>query len=649
MSADIAIGCCRIEARAKPGSGLAWADEASQRAFGARVQALVLAMLDELLAPYLTRLGAGAVPRTLALNLKLDARDLAGAAPLARTHLRNRLIEAIAAAVASAPPGGAKTVPRATAADRPPAPAVLTSTEPVLGLLLRWHEGRQLEYRLALLSAEALTTLIEGVLGELAARPGAASAATSERAAVVEQPEVPATRGGRGPGRHALRAALRSLVEAAAALEPGARRPAQTRLARASEAASRAARRARAAVAPLKAGETGDPPRATSEQGADGSALERRRRPVPGAAAPAAATSGGGRGASPRAAGSSPGQGSPLADGRYEVESLLPFLALQPLARHGILDALAAAGGPADPVSALLFATALRTLAPPADGRWSAAQQVAAALCCGREAPFDGAALLALARDATGICELASAAVAGTLIAGHRPGLPLPILRDGDRLVVFESEGLYPLCRLSAARIADAFAGREEIFFLADPDLPLLRELDSAGVRAAATGTPARGESWAALAVRGWRGMTNLDPARASAVGRRLPEAEASAQRAGEVWRALTAERPLVPDGAAGPSFRDFDRTAAILAGFALADIAWTLLGHDPAAWAEPDPLLAVERFADLSGTLVFTADEVIVTLPLGARFADLRDCGLLATVRSVPWWPGRILSFRGG
>jgi len=644
MSDDIAIRHCRIEARASPGSGLAWADEAAQRAFGARVQALVMAMLDELLAPYLARLGTRTVPRTLALDVRLDARDLAGAAPLARTHLRSRLIEAIAAVLSA--PGQAKSAPRVEAAVQRPAIASGASAEPVLELLLRWHEGRQLEYRLTLLSGEAMTMLIERLLAELAARPSHRAVAT--RAATVEEPKVPAARGGRKSGRHALRVALRSLVEAAvAAPAPGAPRRTQARLARAADSARRAARRAGTAVTRRKPGETGEHP-AAAKGAVDRSALARRRRPAPRPVLPAA-TSEGRRRPSPRPAESRPGQAAAPAAGRYEIESLLPFLALQPLARHGILEAVAAIGGAAEPVSALAFATALRTLAPPAQGRWSGAQQACAALCCGREAPFDGAALLALAREASGICELASAAVAGALIAGHRRGLPLPLLRDGDRLVVFESEGLYPLGRLSAARIADAFAGSGEIFFLADANSALLREVDSAGLGAAASGAPSRGESWTALAVRGWRGMTNLDPVRASAVGRRLPEAERSAQRAGEVWRALTAERPLVPDDAASPPFMDFDRTAAILAGFALADIAWALFRHDPAAWAQPDPLLAVERFADLSGTLALTGDEAIVTLPLGARFADLRDAGLLGSIRGVPWWPGLTLSFRGG
>ncbi|HYD38920.1 MAG TPA: hypothetical protein VEA60_14970, partial [Allosphingosinicella sp.] len=624
MSEDIAIRHCRIEARARSGSGLAWADEAAQRAFGARVQALVLAMLDELLAPYLARLEPGAVPSALVLDLRLDPSDLAGAAPLARTHLRARMTEAIAAALASAP-SRAERPPRAPPV-RPTAVAAASApVRPRLELLLAWHGDRQLGYRLALLSRAALAALVEGVLAELAARPGAGAGAR-RGAAAISDADAALPAGGR-PGRHALREILRSLVEAAAeALAPDAGRPKQALLARAAARARRAVRNGRAAAEQRRRTESGEERGATADRAAADPAVEHPPRPASGRSERAApprsrpkptVVAGESRSCAP----------APLADGLYEIESVLPFLALQPLARHGILAAIAAIGADsAEAVAALAFATALRTLDPPAAaGRWSKSQQASAARCSGRDEPFEGAALLAAARSAGEVGDLAAGVVAAALIAGHRPGLPLPLVRDDDCPVVFESEGLYPLGRLDAARIAEAFAESGEIFFVADPKPDLLREIDAAGLGAVASGTPVRGESWTALAVRGWRGMTNLPPARAAAFGPRLPEAERSAIRASEVWRALTAERPLLPDGAGGPAFAAFDRASALLAGFALADLAWTLFRRDPAAWAEPDPLLAVERFGDLTGTLRLTADEAVITLPLGARFADLR------------------------
>jgi hypothetical protein len=327
---------------------------------------------------------------------------------------------------------------------------------------------------------------------------------------------------------------------------------------------------------------------------------------------------------------------------------------LQRLAGHGILAAAAALDecpGEAESIAGLAYAIALRSQDRPAEGgRWSASQRADAARLAGRSEPPEAAGLLAAARDAREICDAAAGAVGAILIAGHRAGLPLPLLADTGRLVVFESEGLFPLCRLSGPRVAEAFAGRDESFFVACPDPALLRDIDTAGLLAVAAGPPARGESWrSAVAGRGWRGMTNLSPGRFKALAPGLPAAERAARRASEVWRALTCDRPLVPGSSPDEELLELDRTAALLAGFALADIAWTLCGLDPAAWAEPDPLLAVERFADLSATLDVAPDRVTVRLPLGARFTHLRDAGLLETVDRVPWWPGRAIAFEGG
>lgn len=87
----------------------------------------------------------------------------------------------------------------------------------------------------------------------------------------------------------------------------------------------------------------------------------------------------------------------------------------------------------------------------------------------------------------------------------------------------------------------------------------------------------------------------------------------------------------------------------ALLAGFALSEIGLALARCDADAWADPDPLLAIDRFASLSGDVVVEDACVRVVLPLGRRFIDLRNAGLLATRGGVPWWPGRRIEFTGG
>lgn len=643
MTAEIHIGHCRIDARPAPGSGLSWADAEAHRAFAARVQALVLSILDELLAPHLAGLDAVAVPQAMALELELDANDLRGAAPLARSHLRDRARDAIIAALArGAPPQQA--MPESIAVR--PSPSSAEADARLLDLLLGWHAGRQLEYRLALLSDPVLAKLLQAVLAELE-DPRAVAPAGNPSPSPPRSPDlaIGTATDGKGRGGTTPRRALLALV-AAAADEPRSSPKAQLRLRRAIAAARLAVRRAEAggtdAAEPRDAipGAEGPEPISAPELPTSTSTPARRGPPVEdlsaigGAEAPPATLPG--RSATP-----------PLAEGRHDLASALPFLALQPLARHGVLDALANGGGSA---ARLAFAVALRCQAlPAAEGWWSAAQLADAAALGGFAEPPDGAALRITARGAGELGELAAASVTAALIAGHRPGLPLPLLADEGRLVVFESEGLYPLCRLDGARLAKAFAGRDDIFFLPSPTARLLGAVDAAGLAGAAPGAPARGEPWRRAAARGWRGMTNMAPGRLAASGARLANAERSARRAAEVWQALTVARPLFAPAAAEADALDFDRTAALLAGFALADLAWTMFGRDPAAWAEPDPLLAIERFADLSGTLEVRADEIVVRLPLGARFADLRDAGLLAPIAGLPWWPGRILAFRGG
>lgn len=102
------------------------------------------------------------------------------------------------------------------------------------------------------------------------------------------------------------------------------------------------------------------------------------------------------------------------------------------------------------------------------------------------------------------------------------------------------------------------------------------------------------------------------------------------------------AERPASGRGDLCPAL---DPSLDMLAGFALADVAWRLWHHREAT----HPLLALDRFADLDGRAEFTADRVIVRMPLGRRHADLLEHGMLDTVPDIPWLGGRPLELSGG
>jgi hypothetical protein len=653
---EVRIRDCRIEAQIDFGTGFFWTDELEQRALAERVQAFVLSILDELLEPHLPRLASDGVRHAIRLDLRLNVDDLNGAAPLARRDLRDRVEAAIAKAIEHAVASTQDPEPGepddAAATDQPWLPDSL-GPDRAMELLLSWHGGRQLEYRLALMSDAVLTRLVEIVLTKLT---GSSIAAWNAAGDEPGSPHVAAPKDDTPVGP-ALRQALQGLLEVAATASHGHAPDQATSLDHAVEAARRALRIAADAGIQWREFPAGGPlasvglvddlvdpsrqPKATVEQ--EERDRIRKSEPDLSRAEPA-----------PPTHASMAASQDLLPKGRLTMCSALPFLALQRLASHGILAAASACNQGSKETEAmfgLAFAIALRSQDLPSDnGRWSPAQLADAALMAGRSRPLEGPEWLAAAQDAGEICDAAAGAVGGTLIAGHKAGLPLPLLADAGRLVVFESEGIFPLCRLSERRIAEAFAGRSEVFFIADPDARLLRAIEACGLFAIASGPPTRAELWRQVAgPRGWRGMTNLSPGRLAAFVPGLPGIEQAARRASEVWNELTVGRPLAPELERDEGLRDFDRMSALLAGFALADIAWTLSRRDAEAWAEPDPLLAVQRFADLSATVEVTPRDVIVSLPLGIRFAHLRDAGLLERFGEVPWWPGRTIAFEGG
>ena len=110
---------------------------------------------------------------------------------------------------------------------------------------------------------------------------------------------------------------------------------------------------------------------------------------------------------------------------------------------------------------------------------------------------------------------------------------------------------------------------------------------------------------------------------------------------------ALALVQLLAKDRPAIALARDsaLDRHLTVAAAIALGTLAWDL-------WKEREqtaPHLALERFADLNARVDYSDDLVTVSLPLGKRFLDLRDHGLLDDVHDVPWLDGRKLIFTSG
>lgn len=291
-----------------------------------------------------------------------------------------------------------------------------------------------------------------------------------------------------------------------------------------------------------------------------------------------------------------------------DIPCALPFLTLVPLAKVGYLGALNAAldAGRAMPLAHAFGASlARKSLSPPEHG-WlrSPLQQVAAGCFAGRHESVPdseiASALLALRAQ----WPLLDQFIATNLIAGHRSEAAWVVCRDvTDNLVLFDSDGLFPVATGTAQQLAVLVAPSGSRVVLAD-------DLERTSVA----------EALDSLQIR--HRICNDE---------RCEQAVAS-------WNAILADRPGLSRGTEISA----ESSLTLAASLALGSIAWTLW-HDRES---VHPLLAIERFHDFDARVHVTADAVHVRLPLGKRFWHLRDHGLLSDVSDVPWLGGRVVHF---
>ncbi|MFF2510366.1 hypothetical protein [Streptomyces sp. NPDC058086] len=351
-----------------------------------------------------------------------------------------------------------------------------------------------------------------------------------------------------------------------------------------------------------------------------------------------------------------------------DIDRALPFLLLPPLHDRGYLQALTAVltGGGARDADGAAFAACLahKVLPPPVHG-WLRAPRDAHAV-----AVFAGATTTAqgtpdtsppdLERRLGPLLPLLDARLGLQAAQGHTATSPLLLhALAADRLLLLDLDGLYPVWE--AARPAELLRPWE----LADRPLVLLPARSVASV--GSVGSGATGLTHA-LDVLGIGFVTDLPPARGERLSRvpgprrcwtntgaRLASRSApddalvgaarrltyEASRAARLVEALVELRPAVRTGQA-PAV---ERSTTLAVGVALADLAWTLWSQREA----PDPVDALDRFADLGARVMFHDSTVEIRLPLGARHADLYRHRLLADVPDVPWFGGRTVVFTGG
>lgn len=332
------------------------------------------------------------------------------------------------------------------------------------------------------------------------------------------------------------------------------------------------------------------------------------------------------------------------------VASALPFLLLGPLSRIGYLKTLAATMEAADCRDDLpLFASALayKVLEPPARG-WlrNPAMSMTASAFAALGEPVEEPGLAAFARRISPHLSPLDCVISGALIAGHDPRQPILLHRTGggadEGLLLVDVEGCFPiswssspdglrqsLIQLdsSAVLIPQAAAGTG-----------LLSWMGAEGFRFIAEGAPTRGERWRVLrhAERRWSSNDEMTPE--AALVRMARAMQPTDEDAETLWRSLAVERPSIPLA----DDVTLDRHITLAASVALGTIAWELWRHRE----QTAPHLALERFHDLDARVSYSRDSVRVSLPLGRRFEDLRDHGLLDNVFDAPWLDGRALIF---
>ena len=333
-----------------------------------------------------------------------------------------------------------------------------------------------------------------------------------------------------------------------------------------------------------------------------------------------------------------------------DIESALAFLLLGPLHQIGYLDAIPSALGAvglADSSYLLAAALAATVYGPAARGPRRFPSDQATSAFAGMPDPISEAAMVNFAERAGPAVAILDAVLARSLTAGHAPGQPLLLTaapaRNGGGLILADQEGIFPILWIDRPDQAiDAWHASSSALILVGSSAATpqaLAALAAAGIRFIVHVPPTHQERWRRLTPhRLWTNDETSPVQHLASQALRMPD---TVERLNEVVRHLADPWSAVPRPADSPLARGMILATAV----ALGTIAWTL-------WKDresPEPLLALERFGDLSARVRIEADRVQVRLPLGRRSADLREHGFLTNIPHVPWLAGRFVEFTGG
>jgi hypothetical protein len=335
------------------------------------------------------------------------------------------------------------------------------------------------------------------------------------------------------------------------------------------------------------------------------------------------------------------------------IPSVLPFLLLGPLSRIGYFETLSAILEAAKIQEASpIFAAALayKVLDPPDRGwRRTPASQLSAAVFAGQETHIPDEALDAFSWHFAARTGPLDRLVSEKIIEGHATGAPVAFLRAQSpslkNYLLVDFPGCFPIALAAEIPELIALLAKLQKPILLVPqsaaDPQVLQQFHDAGITFITDAPPSRNEHWQRVRQAhtglGWTNHEDPFSSEIPQAGRHLSTATEESQ---SFWQALGVDRP----GVVRASQPDLERCVTLAASLALGIISWKLWNSR----GRTTPQLAIERFADLDARVRFDSEHIQVRLPLGRRYQELFESGLLTPVSGVPWLSARRLEFSG-
>jgi len=336
------------------------------------------------------------------------------------------------------------------------------------------------------------------------------------------------------------------------------------------------------------------------------------------------------------------------------ISTALPFLLLGPLSRIGYFETLSAvlqAAKLENFVSVFAAALAYKVLARPERGwRRTGEAELAATVFAGTDRQITDESIEEFSRNISKHIGPIERQLTEKVIEGHSTGSPAVLLRveslslKGFLLIDFP--GCFPFALVEdVEQVAALLTKMQKPVVLISQDAAdrsILTGLQKNGIAFVTDARPGREEQWervpGMLDETCW---TNAVPHDSTEILQASRHLAAAADESRSLWQEFGASRPSV----ARASLPDLERLTTLSACVALGILSWKLWNTR----SRTTPQLALERFSDLDARVRFDSETVVVRLPMGRRYQELRESGLLQSVAGVPWFAGRRMEFSGG